>query len=507
MGQGERLQYYEKEVGKSVIGPGVLEHEYAGTQCYPLGDSLATYFVFDAMRAIDYLCSRAEVDPARIGVTGNSGGGMQASMVMMSDPRIAAAAPATFITSRRAFLYADRAQDAEQIWPGFSALSFDHEDILLAIAPKPLLVLSAEYDFFPIEGTRSTVERVRRFWDAFGAGESLRLFTDKAVHAYTPRMAVEAATFFAEHLRGEKLQNFSPTIEVLEPSRLCSATDGQILADPSINSRACTIHDEIHHKALRLEQNRKTLPKGETEQLALSWLRNVVHKDRRGCELNPRLYMLDAQMEELSVYNAMWRAQPDLFNHAMIFRDTRRITERLPITIAVWDGGTRRLQPHWAWLREACAAGRSVMVLDVSGSGVLMPHSFHNKDPLSVFEVIHKLTVDLFWLGDSMAALRIFDVLRALDMAAVLPMTDSEDIQLYGSGRQGLYARLASHLDGRVSHMDWENPLPSVSSLVKAKYYDSQNLVSLLIPGMLQLFDLPELEAAAGTKQHDGTMR
>jgi hypothetical protein len=63
---------------------------------------------------------------------------------------------------RRSFMYSGAGQDSEQIWPGMTALGFDHEDILLAMAPRPVLVLAAQYDYFPIEGTRRTVRRASR---------------------------------------------------------------------------------------------------------------------------------------------------------------------------------------------------------------------------------------------------------------------------------------------------------------------------------------------------------
>ncbi|MDO8685292.1 MAG: prolyl oligopeptidase family serine peptidase, partial [Clostridiales bacterium] len=161
VGQGERLSYYEKNLGTTTFNWGTGEHDYAGSQCWPLGDGLARYFVHDAMRGIDYLRTRPEVEPDRIGVTGNSGGGTQTSLMMIFDPRIAAAAPATFIMNRRTYMYTDGAQDAEQVWSGMTALGFDHEDILMAMIPKPVLVLAVKSDFFPIEGTRSTVERTK----------------------------------------------------------------------------------------------------------------------------------------------------------------------------------------------------------------------------------------------------------------------------------------------------------------------------------------------------------
>lgn len=101
IGQGERFSYYEKALKSTTVNWGSAEHDYAGAQCVLLGDSIARYFVHDAMRGLDYLASRPEVDPKRIGVTGNSGGGLQTCMMMMADPRIAAAAPGTFVMNRR----------------------------------------------------------------------------------------------------------------------------------------------------------------------------------------------------------------------------------------------------------------------------------------------------------------------------------------------------------------------------------------------------------------------
>src|SRR5258705_11189966 len=116
------------------------------------------------MRGVDYMLTRPDIDPNKIGVTGNSGGGTQTSLMMLGDPRIAAAAPATFIMNRETYMNCGGAQDAEQIWPGFTAAGYDHEDILLAVSPKPVRVLAVQYDFFPIEGLRRHAERCKPIW-------------------------------------------------------------------------------------------------------------------------------------------------------------------------------------------------------------------------------------------------------------------------------------------------------------------------------------------------------
>lgn len=70
IGQGERVQYYEPELEKSNVGGCVAEHSYVGAQCFLIGSSLAHYMVWDGIRAVDYLLTRDEVDPQRIGITG-----------------------------------------------------------------------------------------------------------------------------------------------------------------------------------------------------------------------------------------------------------------------------------------------------------------------------------------------------------------------------------------------------------------------------------------------------
>ena len=57
---------------------------------------------------------------------------------------------------------------------------------------------------------------------------------------------------------------------------------------------------------------------------------------------------------------------------------------------------------------------------------------------------MHKLSTDLLFLDDDLATLRIFDVLRALDMIALWPQLDAAAIRAYGQGTQSLYPRLAA---------------------------------------------------------------
>ena len=89
--QGERMQLLDAK-GEAIF-PEKGGHTMIGLGCIPLGRNTARFEIWDGMRAIDYLQSRPEVDPQRIGCTGNSGGGTQTSYLMALDDRIRAAAP------------------------------------------------------------------------------------------------------------------------------------------------------------------------------------------------------------------------------------------------------------------------------------------------------------------------------------------------------------------------------------------------------------------------------
>ena len=62
IGQGERMQYFDADSNKSVVGGSTMEHSYAGMQCLLNGSSMASYEIWDGIRAVDYLFTRQEVD-------------------------------------------------------------------------------------------------------------------------------------------------------------------------------------------------------------------------------------------------------------------------------------------------------------------------------------------------------------------------------------------------------------------------------------------------------------
>jgi hypothetical protein len=509
LGQGERSSYYDPACSPLTVSRGTSDHEHAGAQCWPLGDGLARYFVHDIVKSVDYLCTRMEVDPERIGITGNSGGGLQTAMAMLAEPRIAAAAPATFIMSRESYVYSGQAQDAEQIWPGFTRKGFDHEDLLLAMAPKPVLVLAAQYDFFPIEGTRRTVERARRFWDLYGEADRLQLFEDRCLHKYSERMAVEVGAFFARQLNGRiesstnaddggqtglraRLAAYASSIMPLGAEKLQGTASGQVRGVYPGERGPC---EENTDRLIELERQRSQSPDPVRRELALSWLEKTVIAGRVRVDLNPR-YLPIGKVDGLETEGWIWWSQEGLFNHAIVFRNSDCTDPVQPLVIAVWERGTHRLASHSAWIQATVSEGSSVMVLDVSGEGALTPNAISPIGLYDRFGTIHKLTTDLFFLGDSLVAMRTFDVLRAVEMAMYSLPIEAKFLQVYGEGKFGLYVKLAEALDRerRVKRWSVSNGPRSVADWVRVREYDETEVLGMVLPGMLHYFDLPDLE-------------
>ena len=226
VGQGERIQYFDA-AGKPRFHPD-FEHSYPGTQSFVSGRTPSNYFIWDGIRAIDYLLSRKEVDPARIGITGRSGGGTQTAMIMALDDRILAAAPECFITSYDKIFRTEAPQDAEQNLMYALKKGIDMSDFIEVRVPKPTLMVTTTRDYFSIQGARDTYNEAKNAYTAFGFPDNLSMVEDDAGHATTPKNMMALHAFFQKHLNNPG----DPKIEevaLLTEKELTVTPTGQVI--------------------------------------------------------------------------------------------------------------------------------------------------------------------------------------------------------------------------------------------------------------------------------------
>lgn len=194
--QGERIQVRGLK--------GVHGHNSIGACASLVGMSMAGLRIWDGMRALDYLESRPEVDPSRLGVCGQSGGGTMTSLIMATDARIRCAAPSCFISTMRDVYREIGPQDAEQNVFGQLSFGLNHLGLILMRAPSPVLVNMKTADFFPIQGALQTAVNAKSVASRFGWSERFSYVYGVGQHGWSEGNRTSSVDWMREWLRGEK---------------------------------------------------------------------------------------------------------------------------------------------------------------------------------------------------------------------------------------------------------------------------------------------------------------
>ncbi len=198
--------WHGDRVGTGPAGPaetGAREQESLFKLDLWLGRTLWGMFVRDDQIALDYLCSRPEVDRSRIGATGMSMGSTRAWWLAAVDDRIACTVGVACLTRYQNLIkHGQLRQHGVYYFTNGLLKHFDSEGVLALIAPRPYLALTGELDAgSPADGIRVIEEKVGAVYGALGARERFKsiLYPDTG-HTYTPQMRAEMLAWFARWL-------------------------------------------------------------------------------------------------------------------------------------------------------------------------------------------------------------------------------------------------------------------------------------------------------------------
>ncbi|MCA9299641.1 MAG: acetylxylan esterase, partial [Phycisphaerales bacterium] len=97
---------------------------------------------WNSVRAVDYLLSRSDVDPDRIGVTGASGGGSQSFLISALDRRVSLCVPCVMVSS-----HFFGGCECETGLPLHSGVATNNVEVASIAAPDPLLLISCGGDW------------------------------------------------------------------------------------------------------------------------------------------------------------------------------------------------------------------------------------------------------------------------------------------------------------------------------------------------------------------------
>jgi dienelactone hydrolase len=189
---------------------GEIEGIHHGTHRYGMwwwlsrGYTPAGVEAWNCVRSLDYLQSRPEVDPERIGVTGRSGGGAYSWWIAAIDDRIKAAVPVAGITDLENHVVDGTVEGHCDCMFMLNTYRWDYAQVASLVAPRPLLISNTDKDrIFPLEGVVRVHQKVRDIYRLYNAADKLGLHITEGPHKDTQELHLHAFVWFNRHLKGE----------------------------------------------------------------------------------------------------------------------------------------------------------------------------------------------------------------------------------------------------------------------------------------------------------------
>ena len=497
--QGERMQYHDGE-GGSVIGPCTREHNWMGRQQVLVGEFFGSWRSWDGVQAVEYLKGRPEVDPAQIGLTGNSGGGTMTTMLLAStgawfdETPFSMAAPSCYITTWRCNTENELPADAEQQPPHALEFGMEMGDLLMLHAPKPLILLGQEEDYFDARGIEDTYERLKHFWGLLGAEDDLQLFIGPRPHGYHQENREAMYEFFGRYT-GLKSAG-EPELTIEDDETLYCTESGQVE-----ELSPATVPDFTRENSQKLAEKRGrvtgddlmkavtkllNLPKRAEEPPYYRILRPV--SDREWPKSSAAVYLLETDEE--------WGAQAVVYK----LEDGSWASRPRP-----GDGPATLWIPHHSSdedLREDALCkqlGRSedaFFTCDYRGIGESIPNTCTHRSFEGLYGSDYFYASYGLMLGESYVGWRVHDILRTLDFMAAYGY---DRVHMVGRGWGSILAALAALLDDRVVQVTLRHAPISFSEMAENPMQEWP--LSAMVPYVLQHFDLPDVYRALRKKK------
>ena len=185
--------------------------------------------VWNAMRALDYLETRPDVDAERMGVTGLSGGGVISWCLGAADERVKVVAPVCqsgsieeVVSDRRVDGHCDCA-----FWINYYRWGWP--DIGALIAPRPMLIAAGSEDtLWRPSGYRDVAHRIRHQYVQLDATEHFDLVEDVSPHGYTPKLRRAIFRWFNTHLKNDPAPVTDDVTDFVEPKENLLVFGGEL---------------------------------------------------------------------------------------------------------------------------------------------------------------------------------------------------------------------------------------------------------------------------------------
>jgi len=451
-------------------------HCIIGDPGYLCGVHLHALTVAAGKRLVDLLQSREDVAPDKIGACGASGGGTDTRFLAAFDDRLALAVVASILGSTRAL----GGGDADQSLFDTVNRGISQTDLVVCVAPKPLLIVSASADK---HDTAAVASFYRPFWNAFGAPGQIESGIGEGAHGFPPGSRRIIAEFVLRHLRGETHTipdaEHADDLPLPAERKLQVSLTGNLIAD-GVGKNA---FDLIRERTIALARHRPA-PSGPGLRAAVL---ATLRESEAAVQRPPaNLRAVGAEMQ--------WDAEGGV--------PLRAVCEGC--------GATRALLVHEHGAEAACAsplygalqqAGLAIARLDVRGTGI---SATHESEPNSAFLMPllmgnpASLARMVLHQGRTLTGMRTIDLLQAaaaLRSTVAPPAATPAAVDLVAEGGMGFAALLAAVLAPDVfrrvvlyrTPLRWQELTSGAGRVCDFAHF---------LYGVLEQFDTPDLTRA-----------
>jgi dienelactone hydrolase len=220
---------------------------------HTLGYTPAGVECWNAIRALDYLETRPEVDMKRVGVAGRSGGGAYSWWISATDERIACAVPVAGIADLRAHL--SEGYPGGRLEKGVIAghcdcmfmtntYRWDFATVAALVAPRPLMLANSDRDdIFPVPGYRRMEDKIRGIYELYGAGNKSMVYETLGKHEDTVELRAGEFRWMNRWLKNDDTSVTEEKFERFTPQEL------KVLAKTPEDQRNTTIQESFIRRA------------------------------------------------------------------------------------------------------------------------------------------------------------------------------------------------------------------------------------------------------------------
>ncbi|MFH1071024.1 MAG: acetylxylan esterase [Candidatus Glassbacteria bacterium] len=470
VGQGERCDYF-KEDGSLVTEQPVIEHTLLANPLFLMGKHLMAVRMWDAVRGIDYLVSRPEVDSTRIGCTGNSGGGTETVHLVPLDERIKAAVPDGTVDSPELGLGGLGIGDGEQNRPRMVPYAITMADLMMLAWPRPYRLIIESREGVR-RGTLASFTQARFLYRTLGHAERMSLVETEWPHGFFKFSREKMYQWFDLWFYGRQDGWEEPELKLEKQQDLWCTATGNIVRERGKSVQQWTAG-----------QARRILPRPEapSDDVQFEAFRAKLSAEIRELLDNPAREDLPVvkplgsksevglTVEKLALYS-----ESDVYLPCLYFKPSGKT-----VTPAVILADPRGKTADGGKLAQGLAAlGYGVLAVDLRGYGeTRVTASNSERDGVGglmaqTLGVQASIAYDGLKLGRSIFAMRVFDLGACLDYLYSRPDVDRDrGVALIGRSSCGPQALYAAALDSRVKGVLADSSLVSFSELTRPGLY------------------------------------